>query len=501
MRVGVVALLHESNTFIGRPTTIDEFRGGLLATGAEIRQQLAEAHHEIGGFLAGGRAAGLDVQPLFAARAVPYGTIGRDCFEQLVGMMLEQLVAAGPLDGVLAAPHGATVAEGYPDADGYWLGRVRELVGRDRPLIATLDPHANLSPAMLEACDAVIAYRTNPHLDQRERGVEAARLMARTLRGEVRPVAAAAYPPLAISIDRQQTDVPPFSAVGQLADQLRARPDVLSVSVLLGFPYADVREMGSSVVVVTDGDRPAAQRQADELAAALWGRRNEFRGEFVDVDTAVRRAAALPGPVCLLDMGDNVGGGSPGDGTVVAEALARHGVASAFVCLCDPVAVKRLAEAAAPARLTLAVGGKTDARHGAPWQDEFRVLGLFPGRFSEPEPRHGGFRDFDQGPTAVVRSSGGLTCMLTSRRIPPFSLRQLTSCGLDPGSFQILVAKGVNAPLAAYGPVCRHVIRVDTPGVTRADMTRLEFRRRRRPMFPFEVDVDWTPEDRSTAPA
>ena len=92
----------------------------------------------------------------------------------------------------------------------------------------------------------------------------------------------------------------------------------------------------------------------------------------------------------------------------------------------------------------------------------------------------------------VLRTAAGLTVMVTSRRVPPFSLVQLTSCGLDPTSFDLIVAKGVHAPVAAYAPVCRELVRVNTPGVTRADMTRLEYRRRRRPMFPFEPETEWT---------
>ena len=141
----------------------------------------------------------------------------------------------------------------------------------------------------------------------------------------------------------------------------------------------------------------------------------------------------------------------------------------------------------------LRMGGKTDSFHGEPLEGDFTVVGLYDGKFEEPEPRHGGFTQCDQGRTAVVLSDRALTVMLTSRRMPPFSICQLTSCGVDPASFHILVAKGVNAPVAAYEPVCRHLIRVNTPGCTAADMTMFEFEHRRRPMFPFEPDTCWSP--------
>jgi microcystin degradation protein MlrC len=167
-----------------------------------------------------------------------------------------------------------------------------------------------------------------------------------------------------------------------------------------------------------------------------------------------------------------------------------------MVCLYDPESVGLAVTAGAGTSIRLRVGGKTDALHGDPLEDEFTVVSLHHGKFEEPEPRHGGFTHWDQGATAVVRTDEGLTVMLTSRRMPPFSLRQLTSCGLEPTRFQVLVAKGVNAPVAAYQPVCKHLIRVNTPGCTTADMTMLAFENRRRPMFPFEMEMHWEPCER-----
>jgi microcystin degradation protein MlrC len=268
-------------------------------------------------------------------------------------------------------------------------------------------------------------------------------------------------------------------------------PNLLGWSIVLGFPYADVAEMGTSVVFVADGDAALAQSAAIQLARTIWERRGELVGRHISIEEALDQAARIDGTVCLLDMGDNVGGGSPGDGTLLAQALHARGRGSSFVCLYDPESVQAATAAGIGQRVTLRVGGKTDSLHGAPLEAEFTVLGLFDGKFEETQPRHGGIKEFDQGPTAVVRSDRGLTAMLTSRRVPPFSLRQLTAFGIKPEQYDVLVAKGVNAPIAAYAPVARHMIRVDTPGVTTADVTRLAFQNRRRPMFPFEGETEW----------
>jgi microcystin degradation protein MlrC len=491
MRVGIIAFLQESNTFLRQKTTLAQFQHDVLCEGEEVRHRLAGSHHEVGGFFTGLAEAGLTAVPIFAARALPYGTIEAEAFTELQHRLLKALTHAGPLDGLLVAPHGATVAENAPDADGAWLSAVREQVGPDMPIIGTLDLHANLSPAMVAACTALISYRSNPHLDQKQRGLDAARMMARTLRGEIHPVMTALYPPMVMNIERQATAEPHCRPLYALADAQLQRQGILSNSLLHGFPYADVAEMGVGVIAVADGRYDLAREAAVELADFWWQRRHDFLGALISVEEAVRRAAVLPGPVCLLDMGDNVGGGAPGDSTYLAHELHRQRVRRSFICLADPQAVATAVTAGVGATLQLAVGGKSDNLHGAPFEADFRVVGIYDGQFQESEPRHGGFQRFDQGRTAVVETESGLTIMLTTERMVPFSLNQLTSCGLNPRDFQVLVAKGVNAPVAAYAPVCPHLLRVDTPGATSANLDRLQYHHRRRPMFPFEPETVW----------
>jgi microcystin degradation protein MlrC len=491
-RVGILALIQESNTFLRGATTMDHFRGELLLTGEDVRQQFATAHHEVRGFFDGLARTGIEAVPIFAARALPFGAIEADTFETLLRMMMEELGSAGQLDGLLVAPHGATVAEGFPDADGEWLSRVRQVVGPQTPIIGTLDPHANLSPRMVAATDALFAYRTNPHIDQEQRGVEAAELMARTLGGRVNPVQAACFPPMAINIERQCTSESPCKELSDRFEHVRGRPGVLGASLILGFPYADVVEMGSASLVVTDGQPALARQLANELGQEMWNRRQGLAGTFVSVADAVAQAMSLPGPVCLLDMGDNVGGGSPGDGTWLAHELHRTGAGPAFVCIDDAAAVRIAEEIGSGKSGHFSIGGKADDLHGAPLEAQLTVETIGDGRFSESEVRHGGITEFDQGRTAVLTTGTGLTVMVTSKRTPPFSLKQLTSFGIDPEQFQILVAKGVNAPLAAYRDICPSILRVNTRGVTVADMTQLPFHHRQRPMFPFEKTIVWS---------
>lgn len=486
MRVGIISIQQESNTFSSSPTTLDDFKADALLTGEAIREMYADSRHEVGGFFVGLAEADIEAIPLVLALATPGGVVQHKTLVRLMEMMFEQLEQAGELDGLLVAPHGAAVSEQHRDMDGYWLTALRDRVGPKMWVVCTLDAHANISKRMVDACNATLVYRTNPHLDQHEIGLEASRLITRSLRGEIQPVQAIASPPVAISIDRQDTAALPCTDLYALADAMLGRVGILSNSVSLGFPYADVEEMGSSFVVVADQDRSLAQRSADELAQYLTDHRQVFGCQLIDVDQALRQAAAGSQRTCLLDMGDNVGGGSPGDGTTLAHAMHVARLDSAFVCLYDPAAALQAREAGSGAVLTLSMGGKTDNLHGPPLVAEVMVGSMHDGRFAISSPTHGGRTGYDMGSSVVVKTRHGLTIMLISSRIPPFALEQLSCCGLDPRSFKLLVAKGVNAPIAAYRLVCEQFIRVNTPGLTCADMTSMTYQHRRRPLFPFE---------------
>jgi microcystin degradation protein MlrC len=488
MRVGIISLMHESNTFAATPTTIELFRRDGIWIGDEISEAFEDGLNQMAGFLEGLDQAGIESVPVFYAGTSPSGTITRDTCEELVKLMFDALGEAGELDGFLVSPHGANAGEGddFRDLDGYWLAKLRDQVGSGVPIICVIDPHANLSRRMLEACDATIAYRSNPHLDQKARGFEAAELIRRTLRGEIKPVQRGSFPPFGINIERQGTTVWPCLPLYELANGQLNQPGVLSNSVVLGFPYADVEEMGSAAVVVTDNDPELAQRLADEMTDYMLTHRDEYVGEYVSVEEAVEMAVGKAGPICLLDMGDNVGGGSAADSTLIAHEVHRRADTAAFVCLYDKESQDLAREAGVGSTLNLLMGGKTDDRHGEPITSEVTVKSLHEGKFEETEIRHGGYTHFDMGPTAVVTTETGLTISLTTRRVVPVSLGVVTSIGLDPVDFQILIAKGVHAPVAAYEPVCTELIRVNTGGATAADMRTFEYQYRRKPMYPFE---------------
>ena len=489
-RVGVLGFLHESNTFLPVPTTYEHFARVSLTRGPAMLERWRGGRHELSGMFAGAEECGLEAVPLMATLAIPSGALTEEAYERLVFELLDSVRQSLPLDALLVALHGATVSVPFPDADGEFLRRLRELVGPEMPIVITLDLHANISESMARHSTAIIAYRSNPHLDQEEHGRDAARLLARTLRGEVRPVQALETPPMLVQISKQHTSVEPARSLYASIQEATTWPGVISASIAMGFYYADVPEMGTTFVAVADGDASLARRAARWMAERAWERRHQFCGDLPDPSTAVRHAAeTTKKPVVLMDVGDNVGAGSPGDSTILFEELLRQKVPNGLVILYDPESVERCAAAGVRADVDLQVGGKTDRGHGEPVAVRGRVRTLSDGLFTETQIRHGGWGQYDQGSTAVVETSEQHTIVLTSRRMAPMSLEQLISLGIRPERKDVLIVKGVVAPRAAYEPVAGEILLVDTPGVTSDDPRRFTYVRRRRPLFPLEDAV------------
>ena len=487
MRIAVAGFLHESNTFNPLRTDRTAFAAQGLAFGTDMLAEWMNAHHEVGGFLSSAEELGFTAVPILMAFATPSGPVADAVLDEMTQRIIDGVQRERP-DGLLLALHGAMVAEGVPDGDGEVLERLRAALGKDFPIVVSFDLHGNLSERLVGHCTAAVAYRTNPHIDQRECGQRAARLLVRTLRGEIRPVAALAKPPVIVNIMVHDTSQEPLRSLIAEAKALEEQPGILAVSVLPGFAYSDVPQMGPAIVVVADGDAALAQREADRLGAQLWQMRDRLVKQLPDAASAVAQAlAAERRPVVLVDTGDNVGGGSAADGTVILAELLRQGARDAVVCLYAPDEARQCASAGIGAEVRLTVGGKVDRLHGAPLAVSGKVRVLHDGVYVEAEARHGGKRVNHMGLTALVELPGGNLLVLNSLRHPPFSLGQLTSLGIQPERQSILVVKAAIAYKAAYARCAGTVIEVDTPGVTAVNPHRFAYRHIRRPMYPLDV--------------
>lgn len=489
-RIAVGGILHESNTFSSDLTDLDDFRGRSLRRGPEIRDEYVDSQHEIGGYIEGAQALGLDLVFTVVGNATPAGPVTDRAFDTLTAELIERLRRAGPLDGLLLALHGAMVVESHPDGDAEVLRRLRLALGNDLPIVVTHDAHANVAPMEIELSTALVLYKEVPHVDQRERGMHAAEIMAKIVNEGVRPAQAIEKPPLLYNILFHNTNREPMLPLVQEARRLeQENPRILAVSVPVGYQYADVPHMGPSVVVVTDGDPDLAQAEATRLADMMWEHRKVMKLNLPDAAEAVKQAIAEPNtPVVLVEMGDNIGGGSAGDSTAVLEELVNQGARGYVSAMFDPDAVRYATEIGIGGDFDLMVGGKSDDLHGPPVRIRGEVKLIYDGQYVETAIRHGGRRYLDQGLTVVIHAEGSTAdlpnvVLLNSKRHTPFSLGQLTSAGVVPERQKILVVKAAVAFRAAYEPIAGTIIEVDTPGLTAVNPNRFTYERVRPDLF------------------
>jgi len=491
IRIATAGFQHESNTFSTVPASLERWRASGILEGEAIRAEYESSQSTLAGFFAAAKEdPEVELVPLVFTRLTPMGAMTHEAISHILDRVVGAIRAGGPWDAVLLPQHGAAVAETWPDADGELVRRVRELVGPKVPIGLALDMHANISAQMVANADVTTVYQTNPHVDAREQALHCARLVIRMVRGEIRPRSALRMPPLLVNILNQGTSDHPMSELLRVAAGQRARRGVLSVSVVEGYPYADVAEMGMSFVAVADGDQALADDVADRLAEAAWSLRAALNQGGTPVDEALARAKAAPaGPVVLFDVGDNVGGGSPGDSTFILHAARRLGVRDLVQGLCDAEGVRACQAAGVGGRVRIAVGGRIDGRHGAPFAVEGVVTGLSDGRYEETGPSHGGFRFYDDGPSAAIATDDGYAILLTTEPAGSPSLQQFRSIGIEPTRMKVIVAKGVHSPRPAMEPIAREMIWVATAGVTTADLTTFAYRNRRVPLYPIEGDA------------
>jgi microcystin degradation protein MlrC len=483
-RIAIGQIMHESNSFNPAPTGLADFlrRNESIA---ELRKQ----KDEVAGFLEGCERYQLDPYVTLLTHAVPKGPVTAEALDALTAELIGRLRKAPKFEGVLLALHGAMVTEKYPHGDAEIMRRVREALGTALPIVVTHDFHANVSPEIVRLTTALLTYKQNPHVDTFERGVQAARIMAGAVTGKVKPAQAIAKPPMIYNSRYQNTSVPPWRPILDETRKLEEDPKILAASANAGYQYGDVPQTGPSVVVVTDNDPARAEREARRISDMIWATRGKLVIDLPEPAEAVRQARASDkAPVILVEMGDNIGGGSAGDATFILAELLRQKAQGWVAILAEPQSAQSAAKAGIGGAFDSLVGGKIDKLHGEPVRVRGKVKSLHDGKWVEPEIRHGGRRYYDQGLTAVIEAEGSTAdlqnlLMLTTLRQVPFSLHQLISCGVYPQRQKMIVVKAAIAYRAAYEPIAGQIIEVDTPGTTAINPKRFQYTKARRPLF------------------
>ncbi|NQW18860.1 MAG: M81 family metallopeptidase [Chloroflexi bacterium] len=496
MRIAAFGIHHETNTFSTFQVDLQAFQSsGLQREGILRGDQIREFHGDtescFGGYFEAADKYGFELVPLLFAATDPAGTISSEACESILGEALQMLRDQGPWDGVILNQMGAAVSQEFPDMDGEVARRTRELVGPDVPVIMTLDLHANVSQQMADETDALFIYRTNPHLDARPLAVKACKILVKIINGEIDPVSALEMPPMVISIMKQDTSEEPMTQVIDAVVEAQDFADIVDTSTGEGYPWSDVNECGTAFYALADGNPEAARNAARYMAQRAWSLREELSAESgPSAADAIRDALATPeGPVLLLDAGDNIGAGSAGDSTFILQEALKQGATSYLTTIRDTEAVATCVNAGIGSDVTLKIGGKQDDLHGEPIEVTGKVVTISDGKFEDPEPTHAGWRYFDGGTTVVLQTTAGPTIVLVSTRVGNVTRQQFYSLDLRPEEFHIIVAKGVVSPRPAFQKISKKMIVVNTAGATSAALSSFDYRRRRRPLYPFEPDA------------
>jgi len=499
MRFVIALMRHETNTFSPIATPLSSFCRGTGVDGPVSGEAAIRAcegtNNAAAAFIDMVRSQGDEfIMPLLA-NAVPSGIVTAEAFESMAGAIVAA-VREG-CDAVMLDLHGAMVAQGYPDAEGELLRRIRA-VAPGVPIAVALDFHANFSDALVGNATAIAGYCTYPHVDVYETGARAARTLMAALRGEATPVILSRTLPMLTHMLRQTPQDQPMKDIMDRAMAAEREGEVLNASVFGGFPLADIPHVGLTVVIVADAGREHAARQLlDELTAMAWARRADFVFPIEPMAESVARARKLDsGPVVLVDHGDNCGAGGPTDQMSVLAEVMRQGlddvVAGPFW---DPAAVEQMIRAGIGQQITVAVGGRTDMPalrlKGQPLTLTGRVKCITDGNYQVTGPMFTGVR-LSLGRVAVLEA-GGVLVMVCEKPQEPFDTGVFTHAGIDLARKKYILIKSRQHFRAGFGPIARHIVLVAGPGVCSSDYSLFPFENLRRPIYPLEPDTTFEP--------
>ncbi|MEK9671379.1 MAG: M81 family metallopeptidase [Rhodospirillaceae bacterium] len=503
-RIAILGFLLESNAF-SPITTEASYRQRCLKRGQEIFDELAKPNpnlpREVNAFcqqMEKLRPDAWDMIPILVADSEPGGPVEQSFFQATVDDICARLKAAGDLDGVYIVSHGAMRAEHEYDPDGYLYGRIRDVVGYDIPLIATLDLHANISDAMVERTDVLISYLTNPHVDQPERGAEAARAM-NEIWGGMKPKAAHVKVPIAAPSVILLTAQGPYADIINEGQDLQAESGgkILNVSILAGFIYSDSPKCGMSVIVTARDDQAAADALAEKLARRLWDDHERYQKRLTPLADCVAMAveggknALLPARI-IADVADNPGGGGTGSTSYLLRELVKAGADGVVmgVVIDGPVAAaSHKAGEGGTFTAKFNTAAKTDFE--LPFEAEARVLKLTDGSFVGRRGILRG-RSLSVGPAALLQI-GGIRVAVGTHRKQCADPAMLEMFGVDIAAARTVIVKSRGHFRAGFDEFFppENIFEADCPGLTSPVFSNFNWKGLPRPVFPLDQYTAW----------
>jgi len=480
MRIAIGGFLHESHSFAPLPTRYIDFvrTGGFpgLCEGPALFEAVRGTSVPIAGAIEAAEDA--ELVPLAWCFANPAGPVQDEAFERISGLIcagLSRALDVAPLDGVYLDLHGAAVCDSFPDMEGELLRRVRAIVG-DLPLTISVDPHCNLTAAMVDRVDAVVPFRTYPHVDMREAGAQAMRLLQARIRRGAPWARAFRQMDFWIPITSQCTLVDPMASVMTARGEIAAAQGAVELAFCFGFPYADFADCGVALAAYAE-TQDVADAAANAFQALIAAREASFLLDILPADQVVAEAIAIAAtanrPVVIADTQDNPGGGGHGDTTGLLAELIRQDAQGAVLALINDAEAAAACHAAGlGATLEIALGGRS---YGAPLNVTATVVALTDGRFVGTGPMAKG-NPADLGPTALISVSSGVRVIVVSRKMQALDQSLLRHIGVEPAECRILALKSSVHFRADFQPIAERVLVAASPGPVVADPSVLPFR-------------------------
>ena len=499
MRIALGQIWQETNTLNPIRTTRHDFEAFGVSRGDEMLRLMANTN-ELGGFIQSLRTWPEKPELVGLARlpAWPAGMATAETFDWLEEEIVTALRAALPVDAVLLALHGSMAAEEHPDVEGEILQAVRNVIGPKIPLVSTLDLHANITPRMVAAADAMVLYHSIPHVDIYETGVRGAAVLRRILVDKAKPTTAFVKVPASFPAEKANSEL----ATGMSAEFKRkvqaweARPEVLAAGLATVQPWLDIPEFGSSVMITTDNNPALAESLCKELAGELWTRRREYLPELFSAEEGVARAIQHPeGLTVLSDAADATTSGAPGDSVWILRELVKHDwPRAALGTVVSPEVVQQAEGLGIGGEHVFQLGGVRDNRFGTRIDFPAKVERLFDAQFTL-SGHIGKNLPINMGRCAVLRRND-VVVVVTSRTGPHFAPELFQAAGYDPFAASVLIAKSPCGFRAAYAARAAQIFSIRAPGCAPSDFWNYEYRNIQRPLWPWDEIPDWQPQPR-----
>ncbi len=484
MRFAIGEFAHETNTFCPGFTELDAFKSTFWCEGDEIITVNRGVRNDLGGMIDAGDRLDIELAPTLATTTQPSATVSKHAYETIRDTLFARLTAAGPVDAICLALHGAGSADGIKDIEGTFLAELRALVGTEIPIVVSLDLHGNTTEEMLEHATAAFYCHEYPHIDTYDRGAEIIEIAARILNGEIRPVKHLLRLPL--TIPPSTTFTGPAKVINERCFEWEKHPGVIDCNFTHGFPHTDVSVICTSVLVTTDNDPALAKSVAEDVAALIIETLEDFRQSLPGADEAIAQAlAATALPVIVAEVSDNPGGGAPGSGTHLLRALlAANEPKTTFGFIWDPATAAQAHTAGAGATIEVSLGGFTDDLHGAPIVATAYVKSLTDGKFILVNPMGAG-SEVNLGKMARL-IIGNVDVLVGSNRAQTLDAQLFLLHGIDVTTYRIVAFKSQQHFRSGFQHIAGTIIRTDTPGFTTSDLTQLPFKNISRPIWPLD---------------